>query len=53
MENLGFFYPQILREINFGRFEAPKTAKKSKFKASKIVEVAVFELLKSAKIDFT
>ena len=64
-----FYASQILREINFGDFEAPKIAieqlwilnfwelltffKKSKFKAFKIVKMAVLELLKSAQIDFT
>ena len=72
-----FVATQSLREINFGHFEAPKTAiltiwadlnfkfldifdifnreipKKSRIKASKIVKMAVFDLLKSAKIDFT
>ena len=72
-----FSTTQILREINFGHFEAQKTAiwtiwaaldfeflgtltlsnvkffQKSKFEASKIVKTEVFDLLKSAKIDFT
>ena len=75
-----FSATQILREINFGHFEAPKTAiltiwvalnfeflgnfdiikfeiflkmLKSKFKSFKIVKTAVFDPLKSAKIDFT
>ena len=67
---------RILREINFGHFEAPKTAiltisvamnfefmetfdifkyefyQKSKAKASQIIKIPVFDLLKSAKIDF-
>ena len=75
-----FSAAQILREINFGHFDAQKTAiltiwatmnlesvgilifssvrffinsKYAKFKAFEIVKTAVFDLLKSAKIDFT
>ena len=75
-----FTATQILRKINFGHFEAIKTAiltfwaalnfeffypfdififqiwnfsKNQKFKAFKIVTAAVFDLMKSAKIDFT
>ena len=68
---------QILREINFGHFEASKTAiltvwaapnfwcldifdifnceifQKSKYEAFKIVKTAIFDILKSAEIDFT
>ena len=48
----------ILDALNFdlfGTFDVFKfeIAKKSEFKASKIVKMAVFDLLKSAKIDFT
>ena len=70
-----FSATQILLEINFGNFEALKTAiltisaalnfeslgnfdifkrvLKIKIEASKIVKMAVFVVLKSAKIDFT
>ena len=64
-----FSLTHISRKINFAHFEAPKTAiltiwldmifefletfNISKFKASKIVKSAFFDLLKSAKIDFT
>ena len=66
--NFSIFLPtQILREINFGHFEAPKTAiliiwaalnfgSLGTFdfsKSFKMVQKAVFYLLKSAKIDFT
>ena len=68
---------QVLHEINFEHFEAPKTAIltiwaalnfkflgifdifkckiliKAKFKASKVVKMADFNLQKSAKFDFT
>ena len=66
---------QILREIKFGHFEAPKTAIFTilaalnfeflelltfshvkffqKIKASNMVKTAIFDLLKSTKIDFT
>ena len=59
--NAVFYATKILREINF---EALKTDTliilaalwnplKPKFKASKIVKMATFNLLKSAKFDFT
>ena len=51
-----FSTTQILREINFGDFEALKTVNLTicaVVKASKMVKTAVFDVLKSAKIDFT
>ena len=39
---------EVLRTFEFFKCEIPK---KSKFKAFKIVKTAVFDLLKSAKID--
>ena len=61
-----FSTTQILCEIHFGQFEAPKTSiltiltalnvkffQKSNFKATKMVNMAVSDLLKSAKIDLT
>ena len=45
--------PQKLLFGLFGPFSSVKLSLKSKFKAFKIVKVAVFCLLKSAKIDFT
>ena len=73
VEISGFSATQILREINCGHFEAPKTAIFDhlrcfeffgkywhfkyeilpKFKAYRIVETAVFDLMKPAKINFT
>ena len=74
---LDFSAFQKLYEVNFGHFEAPKTAiltilaalnfefldifdifmcefvKKSEFKASKMVRMALFDHLKSVKINFT
>ena len=53
VEIWGFFI-QILREINFGHFEyfsrSVKFSQWSKFKASKIVIIAIFNLQKSAKL---
>ena len=43
----------ILNFWEFLTFSSVKFFQNSKFKASKIVETTVFDLLKSAKIDFT
>ena len=64
-----FSATQILREINFGHFEASKTANLIiwsamnfefldifdifKIQSLKIVKMAIFQPLKSAVIDFT
>ena len=43
---------QILREIDFGHFEA-QFSQKSKFKAYKIGQMVVYSFQKLAKINFT
>ena len=50
MFTFNFAATLILREIDFGYFEAHKTAILSILAASKMVKIAVFDLLKQPKL---